>query len=487
MQNNYSIEGRIVTDNTILQTVEKNVDELLQSFLDIESLGTHCNPKCGNCLCKKCPIGTNNYSIKEGRELSMIENGLSYDPDKKVWTASYPWIKDPLLLSNNFFAAFARLRSLERRLLKTGVDCAQSYDDQITDMIKRGVARKLSLDEIAPSTPKTIHYITHHEVLKTSKSTPKRIVFNSSLKYMGHSLNDFWAKGPCMINALYAILLRFRQEQVGIAGDIAKMFNSVKLSEKDQDVHRFLWRNLKTDIDPDHYVLTTVTFGDRPSPAIASSSLIKTANMHKNEYPDVCKLVNENSFVDDLITSCPSHDSASRLIKDTEKVLLEGGFKLKEWIVSGSNHMHSIEDELSESREEKILGMLWKPDVDCFSFKISISFNNRKRMGGEDLLKVDEIRIATPRDLTRRRILSQIAKIFDPLGLITPVTLGAKVLMRNLCLRMDPSSKGKWDIPIDDQFREEAIQFFINLFALEPLLFPRCVQPPGAKGNPYLI
>ena len=102
---------------------------------------------------------------------------------------------------------------------------------------------------------------------------------------MGHSLNEFWAKGPCILNDLYSTMLRFRQHSTRIAGDLKKMYNRIKLSEKDQDTQRFLWRNLDVTAKPVHYCLTSVTFGDRPSAAIASTALKKTAEMSKADFP----------------------------------------------------------------------------------------------------------------------------------------------------------------------------------------------------------
>ena len=59
-------------------------------------------------------------------------------------------------------------------------------------------------------------------------TTPLRIVFDSSHKYKGHSLNSYWAKGPdAYVNNLLAVLLKFRENSVGIVGDIKKMYNSV--------------------------------------------------------------------------------------------------------------------------------------------------------------------------------------------------------------------------------------------------------------------
>ena len=63
-------------------------------------------------------------------------------------------------------------------------------------MIDRGIARKLSEEEIN-SYSGPVHYIAHHAVVKPdSVTTPVRIVFDSSNSYEGHLLNSYWAKGP---------------------------------------------------------------------------------------------------------------------------------------------------------------------------------------------------------------------------------------------------------------------------------------------------
>ena len=218
------VAGTVINDRSTNHIIDRNLDKILESFLDRESLGTQCYPKCGNCQCKKCPIGTNNYTIEEGRELKMIEEGLKYDPFRKEWTAHYPWTKNPAQLLNNFRAVFGRLKSTEKRLQKVGDEYAETYHKQIVDMIERNVARKLSTEEIENA--EVVQYVPHHEVLKPSKSTPIRIVFNSSAKFMGQSLNDYWAKGPCMMNDLYSILLRFRQYCVEMFGQVDKIKTS---------------------------------------------------------------------------------------------------------------------------------------------------------------------------------------------------------------------------------------------------------------------
>lgn len=54
--------------------------------------------------------------------------------------------------------------------------------------------------------------------------------------------------------------IRFRQMSVAFAGDISKMYNSRWVLEKrSTHSHRFLWGDIDTQREPDHYVLQTVT------------------------------------------------------------------------------------------------------------------------------------------------------------------------------------------------------------------------------------
>ncbi|XP_068232043.1 uncharacterized protein [Palaemon carinicauda] len=123
---------------------------------------------------------------------------------------------------------------------------------------------------------------------------------------MGHSLNSFWAKGPNILNSMFGILLRFREKAVGIAGDISKMYNCIKLPELEQHVHRFVWRNLQSNHKPDHYVMTCMGFGDRPSGIIAMLVLRYTAELSVKDFPEASRVIMTNSYVDDIILSVES-------------------------------------------------------------------------------------------------------------------------------------------------------------------------------------
>ena len=126
---------------------------------------------------------------------------------------------------------------------------------QMMKLVEMYFARKLSNEEMmAYKDP--VHYISHHKVVRREKkTTPILVVFNSSATYQGDRLNDYWMKEPDLLNSLYGVILRFRENEVAVAGDISKIFHSVLTPEQDQQVHRYLWRNMETEGEPDVYVL----------------------------------------------------------------------------------------------------------------------------------------------------------------------------------------------------------------------------------------
>ena len=72
----------------------------ISDFVDLESLGVECTPRCGSCRCGKCPIGGKELTLREERELQLIESGLFYENGR--WIAHYPWKRNPQELSDNY-------------------------------------------------------------------------------------------------------------------------------------------------------------------------------------------------------------------------------------------------------------------------------------------------------------------------------------------------------------------------------------------------
>jgi len=468
-------------DNTCYINVisSKNI---VSDFFSVESLGVECQPRCGSCKCGTCAVGSKNCSLKEERELKLIESKLWFS-EKGYWEAAYPWIRDPMNLPNNRSYAMKLLLSTEKRL-KKDISHANAYSEQINDMVTRNVARKLSERELknydGPS-----FYITHHAVYKpTSKTTPLRIVFNSSANFHGHVLNDYLAKGPnVFLNSLFGILIRFRENHIGFMGDIKKMYNSIRIPQKDQHCHRFLWRDLDERKDPETYVITRVNMGDRPSGSIACAALRKTAERECLNFPRESKIILNSSFMDDIIDSAENLEIVHRITKNVSEMLKKVDFHIKEWVVSNSDKLYiDLKDfKITDIGSERVLGVSWDVSGDQFKYDLDLNFSKRGRKNEsqdfDNLLKIPDI-------LTKRIVLSKLNSIYDPLGLVGSFIIKGKILMRQLwtdCVNLD------WDDEIPVDMYNKWVKFFNEMSQLSKVVIDRCVKPLYAQGNPILI
>ena len=442
----------------------------IESFFDIEALGVTCEPKCGGCKCGHCHPGGKNMSLKDEREYQLIEKGLQYDENRGRWLASYPWVKSPDDLPDNRCMALATLKSTEKRLGRNR-ERAEIYNTQIEAMVKRDAARKVSQDELVQyQGPK--YYISHFEVMNPkSKSTPCRIVFNSSACYKGFSLNDYLAKGPSMLNKLLGVLLRFREGKSAFLGDISKMYHSIDIPLIDQMTHLFLWRNLESDCQPTTYAMTSVNMGDKPSATIAQVALRKTAEQAVEQFPAAARLIIENSYMDDIPGSTNSHEESLQMTDNIETILTPKNFIIKEWIFSGSAVTEAIpmakeleEDESGE--KERVLGIQWEPKRDVLEFQVNCPDTSNEEI------------------ITKRKMLSMINKIFDPLGLLTPFTVKLKLLMRTV---WSVKPKIDWDDKVPKEVHNEWVSLMKEMAQTSDLAFNRSITPPESKGNPMLV
>ena len=137
----------------------------IENFISGEELTTEVFPKCGGCRCGKCPSVGHTYSFQEEQELKLIQDNLEYDEVKQCWVTSYPWIKDPNSLPDNYQATLTTLERTERRLTKDP-KWAETYQSQMSDMVERQVARKLSTPEIE-NWKGPVYCISHLAVVPT--------------------------------------------------------------------------------------------------------------------------------------------------------------------------------------------------------------------------------------------------------------------------------------------------------------------------------
>jgi len=238
-------------------------------------------------------------------------------------------------------------------------------------------------------------------------------------------------------------------------GDIRKMYHTIKIEGVDQQTNRFLWRDLEERV-PDVYVITSVSFGDKPAAAIAAVALKKTAEMAKDEFQEASETIVKNTYVDDVIDSVSDHDVASLRTKQIDEVLARGGFKIKGWRMSGQEgkgdkDVSTVGNLMVTKTDDKVLGVVWNSSDDLLEFRTKLNFSNKHRkVRVEPDIQEGELLQRIPNVLTKRLLLSQVNGIYDPMGLASPFVVRAKILLRKLgSLKLD------WDEAIPEEERNK--------------------------------
>ncbi|XP_048035062.1 uncharacterized protein LOC125260633 [Megalobrama amblycephala] len=470
-----------------------------------DSIGAACEPKCGGCRCGNCQPGGKEMTLAEEKELEIIRKGLTYvqadsHSDQPHWDARYPWIQEPSSLPYNRSGVESTFLRTEKQLGKVP-EWKKVYTAQVHDMVERGAAVKLTKDAL-DKWKGPIWYVSHLVAPNPhSVTTPVRLVWNSSQKFKGLSMNDLLLKGPDVLNPIRAVLLRFRKGVFGALGDIKKMYNSVWLEEQEMHLHRFLWRDTPEG-EIEEYAITRVNIGDRPAGCIAQLAMRETAGLaafaHLREER---RVLEEDSYVDDILTSHNDQRKLVEIVKGIEEILKAGGFSLKAWVWSGQSGRSGSErvnkafpektiilpNQLGEG-DDKALGVGYLAEEDRLYIMTSVNFSKRKKKlrTEQDLLE-EEVRLKTPNPLTRRHLLSQVAGLYDPIGLITPAKQKGTILVRKAFQEAGGGglTRHTWDTGLSEGIRGEAIELFEEYVRLQKVKFHRSLTPADWKGKPW--
>ena len=250
------------------------------------------------------------------------------------------------------------------------------------------------------------------------------------------------------------MLLRFRKDKVAIAADIESMFYQVRCAPEDRDSLRFLWwpgGDLAKEAVP--HRMKVHLFGAKSSPSCAAFALLEIARRFGKYFPtNVSDVIRKGFYVDDCLTTASNDEEGIQLIKNLREMLGKGGFHLTKWISNSQEVIESVEPDerakvvakvdIGDASTERVLGMRWNVQTDHFEFNVRIP----------------------EKPFTRRGLLGITNALFDPLGLVSPVVLEARLLFRSLC-----QMKVGWDDKVPDSDAAKWKKWKDSLVALNDL------------------
>ena len=432
-------------------TDHEDLDAGLKKFWDLESLG----------------ILKEEHPVRE-----LFSQRITFENGR--YQVHLPWKQSHPPLPDNYDLCRRRLGGLMKRLSQNP-EQLRLYNSVIQEQLQQGVVE--IVPEPAEHGEGKLHYLPHHGVFRHDKRTTKlRVVYDASARTDGPSLNDCLYTGPNFGQNILEILLRFRMHKVALVGDVEKAFLMISVAKSDRDVLRFLW---VPDVNQPHEDIvvmrfTRVVFGVSASPFLLNA----TIDHHMNKLcPTDQQFVDKfrrSIYVDDVATSSTNVQSAYEFYKKSKQHLAKASFNLRKFGSNSAELRRKIEESeqeqgtglykdqrrssthsstpTQESVPHQVLGVNWDIYNDQLLFDIG------------DVAK--QMKETHP---TKRNVVSLATRFYDPLGIISPITVRFKQLFQRLCER-----KLDWDEDLTGALLTEWEKLTSDLQHFTPIRIPRC-------------
>ena len=368
------------------------------------------------------PPSTGPVALKPEAQFCVdhYDRTTTFDPDGRARCA-LPFKEGSPKLANSKSQAIRRFLNIEARM---------AVDEKLGTEYKKFMDEFIALGHLEPVPDAELeildsesYYLPHHGVLKESSTTTNlRVVFDASAKSTnGVSLNQTLAIGPRIQHTIFHILVRFRFHRVGMAADVAKMYRQIALTDESKDFHRLCWRS-----DPKEpiqvYRMARVTYGVTSSSYHAIRTLQDSSEFCTTR--QAARTIREDFYVDDLLGGADSVAEAITLRADMVQALAKRQLPIRKWSSNCAEVLEQIPEDdretatvvvAPEERDVKTLGVGWDMKNDAFVFIVPEALRSH-------------LVLTTPGTLlTRRKLLSGIATVFDPLGWISPLTVNGYI------------------------------------------------------------
>ncbi|XP_075559900.1 uncharacterized protein LOC142591457 [Dermacentor variabilis] len=421
----------------------------LKSFWELESIGI---------------IDSSAQTNEESEEV-MSTFSASLEKMDTRYEVALPWKPLNMQLADNKAVAKKRLTNLTKKLMKDESTLIK-YDEAIRQYLEQGFAERLPSQE-SNNDVSRLYYMPHRAVFRPdSLSTKIRVVFDASSHDAGCiSLNEALEPGPNLNPDLLKVLLNFRIHRIGLSADIEKAFLQISVQPADRDALRFLWyAHLPTMEDPEPPIevwrMTRVPFGVTSSPFLLAATVRHHLSTTEG-YPEIRKTISESLYVDDLITGANTVEEATDLYRGALDVMNRASMTLRKWNSNSKKLQQLFNDEgtgcalgyveCPTTSVSRVLGLVWDKDRDhlAFSMEAILDFLDRN-------------------SITKRFILQASARIYDPLGLISPVTVTTKLMFQTLW-----ELGIEWDAPLPEEVKAGWTQWHTQLHHLTDITVPR--------------
>jgi len=175
-----------------------------------------------------------------------------------------------------------------------------------------------------------------------------------------------------------------------------------------------------------------------------------TLHFHLSKYwSSAAQDMLDNLYVDNIVSGCQSTEEALQYYHTARSIMKDAQFNLRSWAFNS----HDIAEQASKegvhdcNNPVNVLGLQWNRHTDVLS-----------------LLTKSPLPAATSL-VTKRDVLSESSKVYDPLGLLSPVIIKAKIFIQKLW-----QLNVEWDEPLTNALKKVLGRSRVTLTALQTLV-----------------
>ena len=239
---------------------------------------------------------------------------------------------------------------------------------------------------------------------------------------------------------------------------------------------------------------TRVMFGLTASPFLRQATLRHHLAMFQKEVPTLVEQVISSLYVDELASGVDVDDETFLLYTELKDRFSARGFNMRKFLTNSA----SLQRRIDEAEGVKQLEPATAPEEACEDdgTYARVSVNNQppwphaldsfdKVLGVASDRKADDIVIdiaacfsAVSDRPTKRGVASQVARLFDPLGLVSPLTVRLKLFLQQL-----HTTGLDWDERLSSNEEQQWNSLLQSVLRAAPVRVPRCyfILVPGAK------
>ncbi|XP_077504764.1 uncharacterized protein LOC144114732 [Amblyomma americanum] len=401
-------------------------------------------------------IGINDNEAKTGKNAAVefFEDTVQLKGGR--YEVALPW-KPVTALEDNREVALRRLHQLTRRL-QNSTELLNDYDAAIRQYSALNMAE---IVETKDSGANTVYHMPHQAVIRGDHKL--RVVFDaSSHNRSAKSLNDNLESGPNLTADLVGMLLNFRRHKIALVADIEQAFLQISVRPEDRDSLRFLWYETKPEPGgPLPPILTwrmkRVPFGTTASPFLLSATLQHHLKNTEEQFPITASRLQRSLYVDDILMGAENEQAALNLYNEANAIFGAASMQLHKWASNSEKLCQRFQQDSKGAKPLgylsgvlKVLGLTWEPSTDLLTFCPCTD------------------RISTTEPPTKRSVLQTTARIYDPLGWLSPFIVRAKVLFQQLW-RLNI----EWDDALPEGIAAEWSKWLDELSYLPEVKVPR--------------